>query len=1230
MLTPWYRLQEAFAAAAERLGHAYPGRITDLRASAFFFFLQYLSEDQGHAENPLPILVITETTAQAGRMQQFITDVSRLVTDCEPAPSDYLTFPDFEPQNLFEYADASVDLLEARSAALDALLRRTARVVFASYKACWRHLPSPGEHTSRQLSVATAEAAERPEATHRIGRGELARWLVDQGYHQVTTVTGTGEFAVRGGLVDVFPVGAELPARIDLFGDAVDEIHIFDPATQLTVSSTAQVRILPVSAAGVRLRQGEALASLEQRWRDYSETYQELLSRSTFERLQEVVQSDLRQVADGMTTPRAGWYEEASAGDDAGSAAPAACLWHYLPEGATVVFREDSFIESETASYFLFWENRFADWLRNGLSFLGLDSFYYRPASSIGETAAGLAEGLVTLGSPAQPEHLPVPALRPLLTHAFGAPDSPPFPCASAGLESIPAGRWGTSRLAESIRSYPQGAFSADSVTGAPQQVFDRPVTVLSQFSARLREILHDAGLQPEIASAILPGGFVIPGDPPWTVVTDMEIFGEIAEIVPKAPRRYTREAVRRPEELSPGDYVVHIDYGIGRFAQLTDRLQSGMTKSYAEIEYSGRDRLYVPVEQLDRLRRYSYDGTAPQLNSLGREQWRKTKEKVQRETLELARKLLSLYKLRQVRPGHAYAATTVWDEEFADGFPYSLTEDQLSAWRDVERDMQAEKPMDRLLCGDVGFGKTEIAMRAAFKACVDEHQVLVLCPTTVLADQHFTTFSRRFRAFPFVVSALSRFQTKAEQREIVEQARAGRIDVLIATHRALSKDVDFASLGLLVIDEEQRFGVKQKEAVKMRWPAVDVLAMSATPIPRTLHMSLVGVRDISLIETAPPARKAVKTYVGEHDEILVRDALLRELGRGGQVYFLHNRIADIERVRDTVERLTPGEKILVAHGQIHEDRLEEVMHAFSLGAYKIMLATTIIENGLDIPAVNTIIVTGAENLGLAQMHQLRGRVGRSPIQAYAYFFHTPHRLLTEEARNRLHAIYNYAYLGAGYEIALSDLRIRGAGNLLGEAQSGLARQVGFEYYCELLARSIRNVKALDVAEVEEWEDMPVLAERPGTQLDLPLPSFIPVDYIDDPVLRLDILRRLAALQGEEAIDAFEAELTDRFGTPPPETHNLFTVIRMKNLASDLGVERLSYDRARLGFHLDFYEDEAPWFKRAPLLDGRLGLSAPGGLDIALPFESEAAARELTAILERLRELRAQQAQQAG
>ena len=1232
MLIPWEHLQRQFADVCCALPDGGRlGRVTDLRNSGLFFFLHWLwgeeqtpSQDHGRYA---PLLIITETTTRAQRMQQFLQTVERLVADREPRPLEYAVFPDFEPQNLFEFTDPPVDIIDQRNQVLDGLRQGAVKVVCTSLKACLRRLPEPDEYFQRKLELAPLtppagveslahDGGERPFA--RINRDDLARRLDELGYHAVATVTAAGEYAVRGGIVDVYPLGEDWPVRVDLFGDEIDTLTQFDPATQRSTAPVAGVRILPHSPYHAHLGQPGVLDWISEQWDAYLEEYKDVLSKSVLERVTEVATTDLDMLSAGSLSPRAGWYYYATASDDT-------TLFSYLPEGARVLVHEEGFVESETLSYFRFWDKRFHDWLRNGLSFLGFDELYLKPAGNITELLAGLAQGQLCHTVGHDRVETAVPKLRPLLTSAFGDPQGDDVPAVSAGFDNPATGKWGTTKLTETVRGMKPVAAQQRTLAAK----VDRPVTILSQFSARLREVLHDEGLFPEIENAILPGGFTcpLPGGGEWTLVTDVEVFGEISEVAPAPVRRYRGQSVKRADELSPGDYVVHIDYGIGRFAQLTDRKQGGVVKTFVEVGYAKGERLYVPVDQLDRLRRYSYDGTDPALSQLSKDAWQKTKQKVREDTLELAKQLLSLYKTRVTKSGIAFGQTTVWEEEFAEGFPYDLTEDQRRAWLEVQEDMEAPKPMERLLVGDVGFGKTEIALRAAFKACVDERQVLVLCPTTVLADQHYHTFTRRFKPFPFRVGLLSRFQSAAEQKDVVERLKEGRIDVVIATHRGLSKDVVFERLGLLVIDEEQRFGVKQKEKLKMRFPDIDVLAMSATPIPRTLHMSLMGLRDISLIETAPIARKPVSTYVGEFDDVMIREALLRELGRGGQVYYLHNRVQDIEAVKERLERLVPDEKVIVGHGQMREDRLEEVMHAFSLGAYKILLATTIIENGLDIPTVNTIIVDNAENLGLAQMHQLRGRVGRSALQAFAYFFHSPSKIITEEAQHRLHAIYNYAYLGAGYEIAQSDLRLRGAGNLLGESQSGLARQVGFEYYCELLARSISDVKALDEVEIIEWEDRPHPSERPGTQLDLPLPSFIPEDYISDPVLRLDVLRDLAALGSEEAVLDFAAALEDRFGPPPEEVRNLLLVVQVKLVASSLGIERMAYERVQRYFVIRFFADEPDWHKSAPLVDSRIQPLNDGALRLELPFKGVQTGGEVLEALQALVSVRAGQLQ---
>ncbi len=709
-------------------------------------------------------------------------------------------------------------------------------------------------------------------------------------------------------------------------------------------------------------------------------------------------------------------------------------------------------------------------------------------------------------------------------------------------------------------------------------------------------------------------------------LLTDAEIFGEIEDAVVRKQRRYEKAGLKAVDEISIGDYVVHVDYGIGRFVALSDQEVANVTRSYVEIEYEGKDKLYVPVEQLDRLRRYRWDGTAPKLNSLGRATWKKTKRKVRLESLKMAMKLYKLYRKRTNIIGESFKDKEGWLDEFGAAFPYELTPDQSETWDIVRNDMEKAKPMERLICGDVGFGKTEIALRASFLACNNDKQVLVLCPTTILADQHHHTFRRRFAPFPFRVEMLSRFLSKKEQDKIIEDFNAGKVDVLIGTHRVLSKDVKPKSLGLLVIDEEQRFGVKQKEQLKHRFPGVDSLMLTATPIPRTLHMALVGMRDVSLIETPPVDRKPVRTLVGEFDKQIVRDAILKEIGRAGQVYYLHNRVLDIDVAKSDLESLVPEAKMITAHGQMKEDRLEEIMNAFAIGAFNVLIATTIIENGLDISNVNTLIVENAENLGLSQMHQLRGRVGRSHVQAYAYFFHEAERGLTPDAQGRLHAIYNYAYLGAGYEIAQSDLRLRGAGNIFGEEQSGLAQQVGYDYYFELLEGSFDAVRnALDDIDEDALVDENELLDKfeeedTGCFIDVPIPAFIPPDYVDDSVLRLDLLRRIAKLDAHQT-DEYRLELKDRFGEPPIEVDNLLDIIGLRKKARETGVVSIEYMRTRQAFRIKFRESRPMWAGRISLLDGKAEMTHDGLIDYKIPLES-ATTKKLLIFFDRLLKLK--------
>ena len=690
-------------------------------------------------------------------------------------------------------------------------------------------------------------------------------------------------------------------------------------------------------------------------------------------------------------------------------------------------------------------------------------------------------------------------------------------------------------------------------------------IIIVSQQTNRLSELLQEQDILAQPVSQIeqvppprsvtLVQGSIAEG---WaikdilTLLTDNEIFGFIKQ------RRLSRKRPIRHHwfvsELTPGDYTVHIEHGIARFAGLTKMLADGIEQEYLVLEYAAGDRLYVPTDQIDRVNRYiGASDQSPKLSRLGTQEWARTKQRIKESVADTAQGLLALYATREIIPGFAFSTDSLWQQELESSFPYMETPDQLEAVQAVKADMEKPKSMDRLVCGDVGYGKTEVALRAAFKTVMDNKQVALLVPTTVLAQQHFTTFCERLQAFPVRVEMLSRFCTEKEQAGIIEGLAVGTVDICIGTHRLLQKDVTFKNLGLIIIDEEQRFGVTHKEHFKKLRQEIDVLTLSATPIPRTLHMSLAGIRDMSTMETPPEERLPIKTYIGAYDDSLVRQAILRELERNGQVFFVHNRVQTIASVANKLGSLVPEAKLYIAHGQMPEDKLEEIMTQFISHKSDVLLTTTIIESGLDMPNVNTLIIDQADKLGLTQLYQLRGRVGRGSNHAYAYFLFDKGKQLTPQARKRLKTISEATELGAGFAIAMKDLEIRGAGNLLGVEQSGYIAAVGFDLYCRLLAEAVENIK-----EKQAGEDGEKILPSTVPSVALPVNAYIPEEYIFTPSTRLVFYQRLAAAKRAEEIGDIAQELNDRFGALPPPVKNLLYIVEIKQLAAEAKVESIS------------------------------------------------------------------------
>ncbi len=690
-------------------------------------------------------------------------------------------------------------------------------------------------------------------------------------------------------------------------------------------------------------------------------------------------------------------------------------------------------------------------------------------------------------------------------------------------------------------------------------------IVVVSQQTDRLAELLQEWDIMfcsvsrieqlPPLGTVTLvqgslAGGWAVEGA--LTLFTDSEVFGFV-----KQRRWFRKRPIRHHwfiSELMPGDYVVHIEHGIARFAGLTKMSTDGIVREYLVLDYADNDRLYVPTDMVDRVSRYIGAGDQlPTLSRLGTQEWARTKQRIKESVADVARELLNLYAAREVIPGFAFSSDNLWQQELESSFPYVETPDQLEAVEDVKRDMEKPRPMDRLVCGDVGYGKTEVALRAAFKAVMDGKQVAMLVPTTVLAQQHFMTFRERLQAFPVRVEMLSRFCNDKEQDSIIEGLAAGTVDICIGTHRLLQKDVKFKDLGLLIIDEEQRFGVVHKEHFKKLRREIDVLTLSATPIPRTLHMSLAGIRDMSIIETPPEERLPIRTYVGFFDERLVREAILRELERNGQVFFVHNRVSSIAHVADRLCALVPEAKISVAHGQMPEDELEKVMIEFVNRSSDVLVTTTIIESGLDMPNVNTLIVDQADKLGLTQLYQLRGRIGRGSNTAYAYFLFDKGKQLTPEACKRLRTISEATELGAGFGIAIKDLEIRGAGNLLGLEQSGHIAAVGFDLYCRLLAEAVDELRQVRLGGDKRKQLQP--PRFPA--IDLPFSAYIPEEYISSLSTRLSFYHRLAVAKQASDLEEISLELVDRFGPLPVPVENLLYVVRIRQLASETMVESI-------------------------------------------------------------------------
>ena len=991
---------------------------------------------------------------------------------------------------------------------------------------------------SKPIAIVATERALQPHLPPRsafepccltLNRGAvqdskiLDRQLASMGYDRVTLVEMEGQWSRRGDIVDVFPVAAELPVRLEWFGDDLEQIREFDPSSQRSLDKVDRLVLTPTN---------------------FNSIIKAVLAEKNIDEINCIDPLDPEKAAERFVRRLLGLAFEKPA-----------CLLDYLPQNTLVVVDEPDGCEAHSDRWF---ENAHEQWencdrqseVAKGetpnllIANLKVPKIHRSFPESMADVAAFDRLELSELGLDSTTQKLD--------NSAAGAQSPPAINLASRPVPVMPHQ---FAKLSQMLREERDRGFTVFLVSAQPS----RSVSLLSehdcpaQFVVNPRDFLAIDKLQLQHIPVALKysglaelEGFILPTFR-IVLITDREFYGQHSLATFSYVRKRRRAASKKvdPNKLSPGDYVVHRQHGVGKFLKLERLTIDRETREYLVLQYAD-GTLRVAADQLGALSRFrTVADKVPELNKLTGQTWEKTKTKVRKAVKKLAVDLLNLYAKRAKQVGYAFPPDMPWQQELEDSFPYQPTPDQLKATQDVKRDMEGDRPMDRLVCGDVGFGKTEVALRAIFKAVTAGKQVALLAPTTILTQQHYHTLSERFSPYPIEVGLLNRFRTETERREIHKRLATGELDVIVGTQSVLSKAIKFRDLGLLVVDEEQRFGVKQKEAIKALKTEVDVLTLTATPIPRTLYMSLSGIREMSLIATPPPSRRPIQTHLSPYNLEAVRTAIRQELDRGGQVFYVVPRIEGIDELADQLQQMVPGARIAIAHGQMDASELESIMLTFSAAQFDILVCTTIIESGLDIPRVNTILIEDAQKFGLGQLYQLRGRVGRAGIQAHAWLFYPKQNKLSDAARQRLRAIQEFAQLGSGYQLAVRDMEIRGSGDVLGTEQSGQMEAIGFDLYAEMLEEAIREIKGQEIPKVED------------AQIDLSLTAFIPADYIGDLDQKMSAYRSVASANTPEELQQIRADWCDRYGPIPLPAQQLIRVVELKQIAKQIGFSRI-------------------------------------------------------------------------
>lgn len=1069
----------------------FPIEVSGLSESARSYFIYSVYE-----EMTSPIIVVADNDVEAKKIYE---DLSLYLSNVYYFPTKEIVFYNLDA--------VSGDLRWERIKVIKEIITKGRKIVVTSIEAFSPYYVPVELYRKYSYNFGLGDT---------IDLKKFSKKLILSGYERVETVDSKGQFSIRGGILDIFPPISNMSYRIEFFGDEIDSIRTFNTGSQRSIEKVNKIDIFP--AKEIVLEEDNIEIGYNLIKQDLDEVLGKLKEKGSEEaqkQISSIINSKLETLKESSTFETIDsflpfFYERPST------------FFDYIQD-SIIILQDDLRCKGKLNSVYFEFQENYKSFLEKG-----------DVLPSQGKLLFPEEEVYEMLNNNRVINMTAIEKSKGFLKSTY-----------CENFKEITLGNFGgvLELLINEIKDKKDKGYKTVILCGSKPR------------GERLVNTLRDRGIESSYRNEIqniqfgeiiitfgsLDKSFEYP-DLKLCVISDKEIFGESKRKAKKKLQKGVSK-IKSFAELKPGDYIVHVNHGIGVYKGIKQLEVEGHKKDYLELTYSGDDKLFVPVEQLDLVQKYiGSDGNSPKINKLGGNEWSKAKSKVRKSINEIAEELVKLYAIRSTLNGYTYSKDTVWQKQFEDEFPYDETPDQLSAIEDIKNDMEIGRVMDRLLCGDVGYGKTEVAVRIAFKAVMDGKQVAFLVPTTILAEQHYTNFKKRFSDFPVKIDMISRFRTSAQQKSTIKSLKEGNVDILIGTHRILQKDVQFKDLGLLIVDEEQRFGVTHKEKIKNLKKNIDVLTLTATPIPRTLHMSLTGVRDISVMETPPEERYPVQTYVVEYNDQLIRDAIMRELNRGGQVFFVYNRVETINDMAGTLAKLLPEAKIAVAHGQMTERELETEMLGFMNKEYDILLCTTIIETGIDIQNVNTMIIYDADKMGLSQLYQLRGRVGRTNRIAYAYFTYRKDKILTEVAEKRLKAIKEFTELGSGFKIAMRDLEIRGAGNMMGSAQHGHMASIGYDLYCRMLEDAIKQYKG-------DIEKEPI-----ETFIDIKVDAYIPNSYIENEVQKIEIYKKIASIESKDEFLDIQEELEDRYSDIPPSISNLMCIAYIKSLAKQLGI----------------------------------------------------------------------------